>query len=126
MVPSIRSNEQGNGSFSILGLAVGGRAHRGLRKNPPSKLPSRAFFQESSRRGSGSERGELSGLVPRRLVLVATVLADAVGCKIVLSAASEARPIIQLDAMRPFGSPALAASVHLSCVTEEIVVAMLL
>jgi hypothetical protein len=105
-------------------LAVGGCSHRGLGKNPSSKLRVWASFQESSRRGSGSDRSELSALVPRRLVRVATVLADAVGCKIVLSAASEARLVIQLDAVRPFGSPAFAAPILLDGMADKIVVAM--
>jgi len=44
---------------------------------------------------------------------VAAILTNAVRSEVVLAAANEARLVLQLDAVRPFGSPAFASSVFL-------------
>ena len=56
---------------------------------------------------------------------VTAILTDSVRSEIVAATADEARLVIQLDAVRPFGSPALAAPVLLYCMADEIVVAVL-
>ena len=60
-----------------------------------------------------------------RVARVAAILTNAVGGEVVFASANEARFVIQLDAVRPFGSPAFAAPVLLYGVADEIVVAVL-
>jgi len=52
-------------------------------------------------------------------------LADSIRREVVLTAANEARLVLQLDAVRPFGRSAFAASVRLCGMPDKIVVAML-
>ncbi|MFZ1121588.1 MAG: hypothetical protein WAN81_15285 [Candidatus Binataceae bacterium] len=56
---------------------------------------------------------------------VAAILTDSIRSEIMLTAANEARLVLQLDAVRPFGSPAFAASVLLHRMADKIVVAVL-
>jgi len=56
---------------------------------------------------------------------IAAILADSICREVVRAAANEARLVLQLDAVRPFGSPAFAASVLLHRVPDKIVIAVL-
>jgi len=129
------NNSLGKRVVSNPRLAAGG-CSLGPAKERSSKLLSGAFFQESSRGGSGADieaqgkratksadprkRVRADGLpvshgrqkLPRR-ARVAAILTNAVGSEIVPTTASEAGFVIQLDAVRPFGSPAFAAPVLL-------------
>jgi hypothetical protein len=60
----------------------------------------------------------------QRRARIAAILTDAIRREIVTAAANEAGLVIQLDAVRPFSSPAFAAPVLLYGMADEIVVAM--
>jgi len=55
---------------------------------------------------------------------IAAILTNAVVSEIVPAAASETGLITQRGAMGPFGSPALASSIFLYCMADEIVIAV--
>jgi hypothetical protein len=128
-------------------LAAGGCSH-GPAKDRSSKLLSGAFFQESSRGGSGADieaegkramksaaprkRGRADGRsvlrgrrkLPRR-ARIAAICTNAVVSEIVPAPASEALFVRQFDPVRPLGSPAFAAAVLLYDMPDVIVVAVL-